>query len=746
DDPANDGEHAVLGNTEVLNDFVDVLRERAARRGREENIIWFEGPTATGKSELKRCMVNGLAAYSQTPQGHRYTVEWNITTGSRGLGYSGDQPVDNEDNWYGSPVQAHPLSVLPEETREELLAVLNDPERRADHILRQLRAADPGERADIVERLPGEDAGDTLETVERLLEGGGGRAEAVAALADHLAEYQPTDIPILVEEELDPFSREAYDHLADEYRGKEDIFEQLAGDDHLRVVNYTVEPGNGVGVLHAEDEGTVKERLVGHWMSSMLRELDSRGRKNPQAFSYDGVLSQGHGGVTIVEDAITHADLLQKLLNVPEEQSVKLDKSIDMDVDTPIIIISNPDLEAALNEQEKAGEQDPMKALKRRLDRNSMNYLTELSLEVELLHRLVSDGHPLWDAEADDYEELRAEYQQAITLSKEGEVFEYAPHAIEAAAAYDIVTRLDVDDLPDDLDLVDKALLFDRGYLLEDGREVPIDDYDLAGGEDGRTGIPPTYTRDTLTDLLDTAKRDRQHPEVILPMDVLTAMTDGLEDAAVFSSAEASEFEERVVPVKKHIFERLEEDVLTAMTWNTGVDRETVEEYVDHAMAWANDGTVTNSRGEEVEPDPMTMKVFEIEHLGRFDEDDYDGVEPTEPVKRFREDDLSGSSHGSDVWRNRGDGFSAEGIDPYDIPELQDVLEARDWDDVQRLFEEFDPHQWNDPPEDTVTEEVKQQTIEHMVRGVGDVPQYTEASAELVSRHVMRQVKYRWEE
>ena len=78
DDPHNDGEHAILGNTDVLNRFVDDLRSIAARRGKEEKIVWLEGPTATGKSELKRCLINGLREYSKTDEGRRYTVEWNV--------------------------------------------------------------------------------------------------------------------------------------------------------------------------------------------------------------------------------------------------------------------------------------------------------------------------------------------------------------------------------------------------------------------------------------------------------------------------------------------------------------------------------------------------------------------------------------------------------------------------------------------------------------------------------------------
>ena len=60
DDPENDGEHAILGNTEVLNRLVDDLRSIATRRGKDEKIVWLDGPTATGKSELKRCLINGL--------------------------------------------------------------------------------------------------------------------------------------------------------------------------------------------------------------------------------------------------------------------------------------------------------------------------------------------------------------------------------------------------------------------------------------------------------------------------------------------------------------------------------------------------------------------------------------------------------------------------------------------------------------------------------------------------------------
>jgi len=120
DDPANDGEHAVLGNTAALNAFVDDLRAAASGRGNDETIVWIDGPTATGKSEFKRCLVNGLRAFSQTEQGRRYTIEWNVTgvkSADRSLSYGdgGDAAA-----WYQSPVQTQPLAVFPRAVRESI--------------------------------------------------------------------------------------------------------------------------------------------------------------------------------------------------------------------------------------------------------------------------------------------------------------------------------------------------------------------------------------------------------------------------------------------------------------------------------------------------------------------------------------------------------------------------------------------------------------------------------------------------
>lgn len=712
DDPCNDGEHAVLGNTAVLNGFVDDLRVAAAGRGGDETIVWIDGPTATGKSEFKRCLVNGLRAFSKTETGRRYTVEWNVTGAGSGLGGVGSGRSlsygegGDASAWYRSPVQSHPLSVFPADVRESIADAVDD------------------------------DA-----------------------------------YPIAADTDLDPFSREAYDHLESTYReeGRRDLFSAITDRTHLRVTSYIVDIGEGIGVLHAEDDGSPKERLVGSWMGGMLRELDSRGRKNPQAFSYDGVLSQGNGVATIVEDASQHADLLRRLLNVPDERRVKLDKGIGMDLDTQLIVISNPDLDAELDRHAEREGADPLKALKRRLTRHEFRYLTNRRLEAELLRREVGgvNGTPTVDGVSrlddsnvknggEDGRQRRAAgldpSDAALTADvrdDDGTVTEreLAPHAIGAAALYAVVTRLDAEDLPTEIDLVEKAELYETGTVRRETsdkseEQIGIDDIDVGDG-DGRNGIPVTYARDVIAELLGS-DADRSHPtlpveRVITPTDVLDALADGLADAPVFSRSEVAEFESRRAPVAKRVRERQREDVLDAILADATVSPETVTEYVEHVYAWDADEPIETERG-PAEADALVMKVFETETLGRFDEDDYRGTEPGQAVETFRHERVIRALTRY-AWRNRGDEFSVDDVDLGEVPELRSVLNANELADVRRRFPDLDPAEWAAPPADTETERVKAEAIDRLVeRG------YSRASAELTSRAVMRDARDEWAE
>jgi predicted Ser/Thr protein kinase len=217
-------------------------------------------------------------------------------------------------------------------------------------------------------------------------------------------------------------------------------------------------------------------------------------------------------------------------------------------------------------------------------------------------------------------------------------------------------------------------------------------------------------------------------------------MADGFRDAPVFSEAERTEFENRVVQVKNRVFSAQEEDVLAAIMREKRVEEATVEEYVEHVYAWAEGERIENDRGELEEPDPLKMKVFEIEQLGRFDDADYQGTTPSPAVVEFRTERII-TALNRHAWRNRDDDFEVGDVSLKEIPVISTVLGSHDWDDVRRAFEDFDPRQWDDPPAGTETERVKEQAIENMQELFG----YSAASAELTSRHVMSQVSYKWD-
>jgi predicted Ser/Thr protein kinase len=225
-----------------------------------------------------------------------------------------------------------------------------------------------------------------------------------------------------------------------------------------------------------------------------------------------------------------------------------------------------------------------------------------------------------------------------------------------------------------------------------------------------------------------------------MPRDVLDRMAEGLGGAPVFSNAEAAEYEERVVPVKNYVFSQQEEDLLTAIMREKRVDEATVEEYIEHVYAWATDDQIENDRGEYVDPDPLKMKVFEVEHLGRFSEAQYDGNEASPAVEEFRTDKII-TALNRHAWHNRDDTFRVEDVNPKEIPVIETVLGTHDWEDVRRTYEDLEPHQWDNPPADTETARIKARTIENMM----EMFEYSEAAAELTSRHVMDQVSYRWD-
>lgn len=686
DDPYNDGEHAILGNTKELNKFVSTLRSIASGTGKTEKMIWIEGPTATGKSEFKRCLINGLREYSKTTTGSRYTLEWSEEGAQDVSDPAFDSPQSRDRTWHESPVQTHPLSLLPDGVQEELLDDLNEDER------------------------------------------------------------YPSRVP----DELDPFSKEFFTQSAKHFRETNndvsDIFEKVTDDKSVRITNYTVDVGKGIGVLHAEDVGNIKQKLVGSWMRT--QDLWTKGRRNPHAFSYDGVLCQGNGLLTIIEDAASHKELLTSLLNVIDEEEVKLDQQTKLPLDTQFLVISNPDLEEFLRQQQDKDISDPLKALRRRMEKHEFNYLTNYTLETKLLKRELV-GENGYNVEYSD--EINVSEPVFIKTFEPDKVNarEIAPHGVEAAAMYNVITRLAKGDLDDDFTLSEKAIMFDRGELYRGDEEYTMEDvpFDFTD-EDGRQGIPVTFTRDVIAEVISEGQ-ERSHTQfdfenIILPQDVIDMMVEKMDEEPIFSPKELNRFEERAEEARDYAFKRQEEDVLQAAMEGLETSENTVEQYIDEVYEWYEEKQLETETGAErdEEVEALSMKLFEIEELGMFSEEDYDSDhEPTnDDVIDFREKHIVNSINNR-AWESKQDDFTAGDLEIRAMGVFNRVLQNYGWQDIRREFPDFEPSQWEAPPEGTETEELKEKIINNMIELQG----YTRDSAELTSKIVMDEVSETWD-
>jgi predicted Ser/Thr protein kinase len=640
DDPYGNGEHAILGNTETLNSFVSELRRRASEEGENDKIIWFLGPTATGKSELKRCLINGLKGFAESEEGAKYTLEWTLDEYSADARMSYGDGTGVAKDYYKSPVNTNPLLLLPEETREKFVS-------------------------------------DVDEDIE-------------------------------VRGRLDPFSREAMSLLEDDV----DSFEEIVNGEFVQAKRYYPEVGDGIGVLHSEDSGNPKQKLVGSWMEGAMQKFAKRGQKNPQAFSYDGVLSQGNGLISIVEDAGHHSDVLDKMLNVCEEEMVKLDNKISMDIDTIIAIFSNPDLEGQLSEYSSEIQEDPLRALRRRLDKYEFSYLTTIGIEGLLIKRLLQDGSFIWDGEEDRMKKV------AEPMELYGS--EIAPRTVEAAAMYEMVTRLD--DFHSSWDRTDMAMLLEGDKVLSpQGEWVSAEDYDMDYDEvGGKQGVPVTFTVDAIVELCHSE-------DVVLPQDVITRMVNNMDSEPMFDSEERKDFTNLVIDVDEYILDKQAEDVLEAMVGDVEVTEEDVREYVDGVLAW--------KENEDDKYDAYELMEFEKRYLGQPDRDYMDSATPSGAIVNFRQEIIAPINRY--MWKHRDEDYKVDDVPLSESPSLEPLLEDNDWDTVTRVFPEADLEQWERPPEDTETEELKEKTIERMK----ELFAYSDESAEEVSQRVIEAVE-----
>lgn len=371
--------------------------------------------------------------------------------------------------------------------------------------------------------------------------------------------------------QLNPFSRFIMDELMAKYNGDW----QKVLNDHVQVQRFIMDETKrkGIGTFQPKDEknqdsteltGDINYHLLG------LYGVDS----DPRAFSFDGEFQKANRGMLEFIEVLKLAkEFLYDLLGACQERQIKPKKFSQIDIDVALIGHTN-------NPEFQKLQQDPtMEALRDRTIRVDTPYLTKLSDEIKVLNQDFGPG----------------KVRQHV-----------APHTIEIAALWDILTRLKVDKEAK-LSLVDKAKLYDGktlpGYTEDTIKELR-DKYPTEGMD---RGISARYSQNKISNAL------ASNFNYINPFMVLNEIEAGLRNYPLITNEDDRKFYAGCVDLaKEELEEILKNEVQKALVSDDNAILRLCSNYIDNVFAYIENSKVLDPyTGREVEPDERLMRSIE---------------------------------------------------------------------------------------------------------------------------------------
>ncbi|MBN2725457.1 MAG: hypothetical protein JXR95_15435 [Deltaproteobacteria bacterium] len=151
DAPFDEGRDPLIGQEEAQNAFYSFL-ESQGTMARAPKIFILHGPNGSAKSTFFRLLSRGLEAYSRTDEGAVFKFNWIFPAASivpKGIGFgkgnsSSANTMDSYAHLDGNAIDAllpdemkdHPLYLIPQEKREEILLDYTDGKRVPEWLLR----------------------------------------------------------------------------------------------------------------------------------------------------------------------------------------------------------------------------------------------------------------------------------------------------------------------------------------------------------------------------------------------------------------------------------------------------------------------------------------------------------------------------------------------------------------------------------------------------------------------------------
>ncbi len=397
------------------------------------------------------------------------------------------------------------------------------------------------------------------------------REEPLHLIPKHLRDEFYKILNIKIEGDLCPVCRYK---LKTEYNGEYEKFP-------VETIGYSIRSRKGIGVVPPVDPNNQDTSvLIG---SVDISKIDMYAEDDPRVLSLNGAFNVGNRGlVEFIEVFKNETEYLHTMITATQEKSVPSPgKGAMIYFDGIILAHSN---EAEWN---KFKSDHTNEAIMDRIVKIEIPYCLELNEEIKIYEKILKTSK--FDAHI-------------------------APHAIEIASMFAILTRLSPSNK---VDPITKLKIYNGEEIIEKGMTRKIDVLELRD-ETQREGMSGISTR-FIMKALDTTLSESEY-NCINPISVMEMLVKAIKDLSLSEDDREKYLRFVQDSIKKEYNKMLEKEITKAFIFGYREQAEDLfNNYLDHAEAYVNKTKIKDrNTGEELEPDDKFLRSIE-EQIGIVD-------------------------------------------------------------------------------------------------------------------------------
>lgn len=395
-----------------------------------------------------------------------------------------------------------------------------------------------------------------------------------AALIEDLNRGQEGPFRVNIDGELSPPSRFIFKALMERYNN--DLMKVLG---HIKVKRMILSEADriGIGTFQPKDEKNQDStELTGDINYRKIAEYGSD--SDPRAFNFDGEFNVANRGmIEFVEVLKLDVAFLYDLLGASQEHRVKPKKFAQTHIDEVIIGHTNEP------EYRRLQDNEFMEALRDRTVKIDIPYITKWKDEINIYKK-----------------DFNSKKIRGISI---------APHTIEMAAMWAVMTRLEKPKKAN-LTRLQKLKLY-NGKTLPSYTEDNVRELRKETQREGLEGISPRYIQDKLSNAIVMAQQNNRGS--VNPFMIINELESGLKNHSLLANEDLkSEYRELLGVVRQEYEEIIKGEVQRAISADESALQRLCANYIDNVKAYTQKERVRNAfTGQDEEPDDRLMRSIE---------------------------------------------------------------------------------------------------------------------------------------